>query len=100
MQISKTKVVGAHARADAQGATREHGHYEGSRLNEAPDDVIVWWGDGRLEASTAEDFGWTPDISEPYVHTSNAIIERAVRHTREGTKTILSQAGVPPSLVE
>jgi len=37
-----------------------------------------------------------PTTSRPYVSQSNSLVERAIRHVEEGTRTVLLHAGLPP----
>ena len=43
---------------------------------------------------SVKSLGWRHELSKAYVHQSNAIAERAVRATTEGTRTNLLQAGL------
>ena len=53
--------------------------------------------DGARELyKAAVDLGICPTTSRPYVSQSNSVVERAIRHVEEGTRTILLHAGLPP----
>jgi hypothetical protein len=53
--------------------------------------------DGAKELyKAAVDLGICPTTSRPYVSQSNSVVERAIRHVEEGTRTILLHAGLPP----
>ena len=55
--------------------------------------------DGAEEYRKAADFlRWAHHSTPPYEHESNAVAERQVRRVKEGTRAILMQAGLPPSM--
>ena len=51
---------------------------------------------GRELVSAAEHLSWCHVTSVPYIHHTNGIVEREVRHVEEGTKTMLVRAGLDP----
>ena len=59
------------------------------------DEVGVFYSDQAKELISAAKFlGWRHEQSKAYIHQSNAIAERAVRATTEGTRSNLLQAGL------
>ena len=59
------------------------------------DEVGVFYSDQAQELiSSAKFLGWRHELSKAYIHQSNAIAERAVRATTEGTRSNLLQAGL------
>ena len=44
--------------------------------------------------SAAKKLGWGHELSKAHIHQSNAVAERAVRATTEGTRSNLLQAGL------
>ena len=59
------------------------------------DKVGVFYSDNAKELTRAtKSLGWRHEHSKDYIHQSNAIAERAVRATTEGTRCNLLQAGL------
>ena len=59
------------------------------------DSVGQFYSDNAQELiKSVKSFSWRHELSKAYVHQSNAIAERAVRATTEGTRTNLLQAGL------
>ena len=59
------------------------------------DSVGQFYSDNAQEViKSVKSLGWRHELSKAYVHQSNAIAERAVRATTEGTRTNLLQAGL------
>ena len=53
--------------------------------------------DGARELyKAAVELGICPTTARPYVSQSNSVVERAIRHVEEGTRTVLLHAGLPP----
>ena len=52
--------------------------------------------DGARELyKAAVELGICPTTPRPYVSQSNSLVERAIRHVEEGTRTLLLAAGLP-----
>ncbi|CAE7497332.1 NaCP60E, partial [Symbiodinium natans] len=61
----------------------------------AKDNVETFYSDKSRELeAAAKTLGWRHELSKAYIHQSNAVAERAVRATTEGTRTNLIQAGI------
>ena len=59
------------------------------------DEVGTIYSDNALEITGAmKDIGWRHEQSKAYIHQSNALAERAIRATTEGTRSNLEQAGL------
>ena len=65
-------------------------HFTSSR-----DNIGLFYSDNAKElVKTVSSLGWRHELSKAYIHQSNAIAERAVRSSTEGTRTNLLQAGL------
>ena len=59
------------------------------------DNVGLFYSDNAKElVKTVPSLGWRHELSKAYIHQSNAVAERAVRSSTEGTRTNLLQAGL------
>ena len=59
------------------------------------DEVGTIYSDNAPEITGAiKDLGWRHEQSKAYIHQSNALAERAIRATTEGTRSNLEQAGL------
>ena len=73
-------------------------HFAGTRGMGPKQSLIKhFYSDGAKELTNAAHMmGWNTDSSRPYRSQNNAVVERMVRHVEEGTRTILSHAGLGP----
>ena len=73
-------------------------HFAGAR-GVGPKQNLVkhFYSDNAKElVNAAHAMGWNVDSSRPYRSQNNAIAERMVRHVEEGTRTIITNAGLGP----